>query len=97
MLLKSAQGSRRQLLTIILTTAGATAGTSLLGLAKQLVLSRTNGTTSQQWTFHKAFVEAGTEIPYNQEDQSILTVPFRVVPDPDRLTDADALFKYETF
>ena len=35
--------------------------------------------------------------PYNQEDQSVLTVPFRVVPDPDRLTDPDALFKYETF
>lgn len=67
---------------------------SLLGLAKQLVLS---GTTSQQWTFNKAFVEAGTEIPYNREDQSVLTVPFRAVPDPDRLTDPDALFKYETF
>ena len=76
---------------------GATAGTSLLGLAKQLVLSGTNGVTSQQWTFHKAFVEAGTEIPYNQEDQSVLTVPFRVVPDPDRLSDSDALFKYENF
>ncbi len=29
---------------------GATAGTSLLGLAKQLVLSGTNGVTSQQLT-----------------------------------------------
>ncbi len=76
---------------------GGTAGTSLLGLAKTLVLSGTNGTTSQQWTFHKAFVEAGTEIPYNREDQSVLTVPFRAVSDPDRLNDPDALFKYETF
>lgn len=76
---------------------GGTSGVSLLGVAKQLVLSGTNGVTSQQWTFHKAFVEAGTEIPYNREDQSILTVPFRAVPDPDRLSDPDALLKYETF
>ena len=61
------------------------------------MLSGTNGVTNQQWTFHQAFVEAGTEIPYNREDQSVLTVPFRAVPDPARLNDPDALFKYETF
>ena len=34
--------------------------------------------------------------PYNQKGQSLLTVPSRVVPDPARLNDPDAL-KYETF
>ena len=48
-------------------------------------------------TLHKAFVDAGTEISCNREDQSVLPVRFRAVPDPGRLRDPDALFKYETF
>ena len=59
-------------------------------------MSGTNGTNSQQWTFHKAFVEEGFDLSY-EDEQSVIEVPFRVVPDPDNLTATDALFKYETF
>ena len=75
---------------------GSARGTSLLSVAKKLVLSGTNGTNSQQWTYHKAFVEEGFELAY-EDGQSIIEVPFRVVPNPDNLTATDALFKYETF
>jgi hypothetical protein len=75
---------------------GSARGTSLLSVAKTLVLSGTNGTNSQQWTFHKAFVEEGFDLSY-EDEQSVIEVPFRVVPDPDNLTATDALFKYETF
>lgn len=75
---------------------GSTRGDSLLGTASKLVLSGTNGTTSQQWTFSKAYVEEGAEIPYS-DDQSSIPVTFRAVPNPDDLESADALFKYETF
>lgn len=76
---------------------GSARGTSLLSVARRLVLSGSNGTNSQQWTFHKAFVEEGFELAYNDEEQSVLEVPFRVVPDPNNLTRPDALFKYESF
>ena len=76
---------------------GSARGTSLLSVAKELVLSGTNGTTSQEWTFYKAFVEEGFELAYNEDEQTILEVPFRVVPDPDDLTRTDSLFKYHTY
>jgi len=71
-------------------------GLSLLSLAKQLVLSGTNGTTSQQWTFRKAFVAENFEIEYADE-QAPIEVKFTVVPDPAHLTSVDSLVKYETF
>ena len=49
---------------------GSTRGLSLLSTAQPLVLSGTNGTTSQQWTFHKAFVEEGWELGYQDEQSS---------------------------
>ena len=75
---------------------GSTRGLSLLSTAQQLVLSGTNGTTSQQWTFHKAFVEEGWKLEY-QDEQSAIPLTFRVVPNPDDLEAQDALYKYETF
>lgn len=71
-------------------------GTSLLGLAVRLVISGSDGVTSQQWTFPKAFVEEGFELAY-EDEQTVLEVPFRAVPDPANLTEDWALFTYETF
>ena len=76
---------------------GANVGLSLLSVAAEVVLSGTDGTTSQQWIFHKAFPEEGFELDYNRDDQSIAEVPFRVVPDPSKEGATDALYRYETF
>ena len=72
-------------------------GTSLLGSAFQLVLSGTNGVTSQQWTFHKANVVDSFDLEYNRDNQTIAEVPFRVFPDPAREGQSDQLWRYQVF
>jgi len=75
---------------------GSARGTSLLGLAVRVVVSGTDGTTSQQWTAPKAFVEGGFDLAY-EDEQTVLEVPFRLVPDPNNITETWALMTYETF
>ena len=82
--------------TRTLLYGNSTRGRSLLGVAQPLVLSGTNGVVSEQWTFRKAFVEEGFEVEYGDE-QTVVEVKFRAVPDPTNPTGVDSLFKYEIF
>ena len=78
---------------------GSNVGKSLLAdFAHEVVLSGSaDATTRQQWIFHKAYVEEGTEFEYTNTDQTIGEIPFRVVPDPAKEGATDALWRHETF
>ena len=72
---------------------GDTTGTNFLNLAKTLTIQPTDG--SPQWFFPAAFVADEFDVPFQLDEQTILNVTFKAIPDPNNTTASGSVFRIE--
>jgi len=72
---------------------GDTTGTNFLNLAKELTVAPTDG--SPQFRFPAAFVSDEFSVPFQIDEQTILNVTFKAIPDPNDTTNSGSVMKIE--
>jgi hypothetical protein len=72
---------------------GDTTGTNFLDLAQELIVAPKDG--SDQWRFPAAAVTEELSIPFQLDEQTIITATFTTFPDPVAPTASGSVFKIE--
>ncbi len=72
---------------------GDTTGTNFLDLAKTLTIQPRDG--SPQWFFPATFVADEFSVPFQLDEQTILNVTFKAIPDPNETTNSGSVFRVE--
>lgn len=72
---------------------GDTTGTNFLTLAKELIVAPKDG--SPQWRFPAAAVTEELSVPFQLDEQTIVTATFTAFPDPNAPTASGSVFKVE--
>ena len=70
-----------------------TTGTDMLSLAKELIVAPRDG--SPQWKFPAAFVGDEFSVPYQLDEQTVISVTMKAIPDPSNPTASSSVFKFE--